>query len=262
MPEVIFQGNSIRYDDQGKGDRALLFLPGWCGSRKVFEPLLERCSKQTRVLSVDWRGHGESGAANGDFGASGLVEDAMAVVEASQANEVVPVALSHAGWVALELRRQMGNRIPKIVLLDWILLDPPPPFLGALQALQDPTQWQSTREQLFSMWLHGLNIPALSEYVRQDMGSFGEEMWGRAGREIGSAYEKLGSPFGQLAALEPQVPVLHLYAQPDDPGYLAAQQDLSSTHPWFHVQKLQAKSHFPMFEVPDDMSAAITTFAM
>jgi hypothetical protein len=41
------------------------------------------------------------------------------VIEASQAQHVVPVALSHAGWVAIELRRRLGALIPKLVLLDW-----------------------------------------------------------------------------------------------------------------------------------------------
>jgi pimeloyl-ACP methyl ester carboxylesterase len=78
-----------------------------------------------------------------------LADDALAVIEASQADRVVLVAMSHAGWVAIELRRRLGARIPKLVLLDWIVLEAPPPFLTVLQALQDPAEWQQTREQLF-----------------------------------------------------------------------------------------------------------------
>ncbi|GIW52791.1 MAG: hypothetical protein KatS3mg081_2146 [Gemmatimonadales bacterium] len=168
------------------------------------------------------------------------MDDALAVIEASRAQEVVPVAMAHAGWVAIELRRRLGVRIPRLVLLDWIVLDPPPPFLGALQSLQDPGQWQQTREQLFSMWLHALDIPALTYYVREDMGSYPFEMWARAGREISDAYAKAGSPVQALANLDTPVPVLHLYAQPEDPGYLAAQQSFGAAHPWFQVSKLEA----------------------
>lgn len=32
------------------------------------------------------------------------------------------------------------------------------------------------------------------------------------------------SPLQALATLDPPAPVLHVYAQPEDPGYLAAQQ--------------------------------------
>lgn len=68
----------------------------------------------------------------GDFGTSDLVEDALSVIEKSGAQSVVPVALSHAGWVAIELRRILGTRVSKLVLLDWIILEAPAPFLGAL----------------------------------------------------------------------------------------------------------------------------------
>lgn len=260
MPKVESHGIRIRYDDQGQGEPALLFLPGWCASRSVFDELTRRCAQWRRTLALDWRGHGQSERPTDDFGADDLADDALAVIEASQADRVVLVALAHAGWVAIELRRRLGARIPKLVLLDWIVLEAPPPFLGALRSLQDPAQWQQTREQLFSMWLHGLDIPALTHHVRDDMGSYPFEMWARAAREIGAAYAKAGSPLRALASLDPPVPVFHLYAQPEDPGYLAAQRSFSATHPWFQVVKLQARSHFPMYEVPDEMAMAIERF--
>lgn len=260
MPEVTSHGTRISYDDQGRGEPALLFMPGWCGSRSVFDQLAARCAARRRTLALDWRGHGQSEAPDGDFGASALVEDALSVIEASGAERVVPVALSHAGWVAIELRRRLGSRVPKLVLLDWIIMEAPPPFLAALQSLQDPSLWQQTREQLFSMWTHGVDIPELSRYVREDMGSYGFDMWSRAGREIGSAYAKAASPLQALATLDPAVQVLHLYAQPDDPGYLAAQQSFGAAHPWFQVHNVQARSHFPLLEAPDEMATAIERF--
>lgn len=261
MPQAKSHGIRICYDDHGQGEPVLLFMPGWCGSRRVFDPLAPRCAGQRRTLVLDWRGHGESERTREDFGFSDLADDALAVIEASQAEQVVPVALSHAGWVAIELRRRLGDRIPKLVLLDWIVLEAPLPFLGALQSLRDPAQWQQTREQLFAMWLQGLDIPELAHYVRDDMGSYPFEMWARAGREIGAAYAKAGSPLQALANLDPPVSVLHLYAQPDDPGYLAAQQSFADRHPWFQVSKLEARSHFPMYEVPEEMAIAIERFA-
>jgi pimeloyl-ACP methyl ester carboxylesterase len=110
------------------------------------------------------------------------------------------------------------------------------------------------------MWLHGLDIPELTAYVRQDMGSYGFDMWARAGREIGAAYAESRSPLQALAALDPAVPVLHMYAQPEDSGYLAAQRSFGAAHPWFQVSKLEALSHFPMLEVPDEMATATERF--
>lgn len=261
MPQARSHGIRISYDDQGQGEPVLLFLPGWCGSRRVFDPLVSRCALRRRTLALDWRAHGESERTTDDFGFSHLVDDAAAVIEESGAQRVVPVALSHAGWVAMELRRRLDARIPKLVLLDWIVLEAPLPFLQALESLQHPAQWQQTRAQLFAMWLQGAEIPPLIRYVHQDMGSYPFDMWARAAREISAAYRKFGSPLEALAVLAPSVPVLHLYAQPDDPAYLAAQRSFRDAgHPWFQVSKLDARSHFPMYEVPDEIVTAIERF--
>lgn len=250
----------IAYDDAGSGEPALLLMPGWASSRRVFAPLLPRVSKSQRVLALDWRGHGSSGDTQRDFGMAQLVDDAIAVIEASGAQSVIPVALSHAGWVAIELRKRLGARIPKLVLLDWIIFDAPPPFLGGLGALQQESSWRDVREQLFSMWRSGSENQELAEFLRTDMGAFPFEMWSRAGREIAAAYGASGSPMKALAALQPPPPVLHIYAQPDDPDLLRAQQAHAGGHAWFDVVKLDARTHFPMFEVPDEMATAIESF--
>ena len=260
MAETHSDGLQISYDDSGQGEPALLFMPGWCSSREVFAQLLPLCASCRRALALDWRGHGQSESPEGDFGDEGLVEDALAVIEASGAQRVVPVAQAHAGWVALELRRRLTGRIPRIVSLSWIVLDPPPPFLGALEALQDPEQWEQARDGLFSMWLEGVDNAEVIRFVREDMGSYGFECWARSGREISAAYAREGSPLRAWAFLAPPVPLLHLYARPPDPGYLAAQEAFAEEHAWFSVRKLEAHSHFPQIEVPDKVAEAIERF--
>ncbi len=258
--EALSGGLRINYADAEAGEPALLLLPGWCGSRAVFSHLAAQCSTHRRTLMLDWRGHGQSESPAGDFGNEDLVQDALAVIESSGASSVIPVALSHAGWVALELRRRLGVRIPKLVLLDWIITDPPPPFLGALTALQSQETWEQTRAQLFALWLHGVEHAEVIRYVRKDMASYGFPMWARAGREISAAYAQQRSPLQALAQLTPPIPTLHLYSQPNEPGYFAAQQSFADAHPWFRVHKLTAPSHFPCIEAADELSAAIESF--
>lgn len=246
--------------ERGDQDPTLLLLPGWCGDRSVFDPLVSPLGEEHRVVSVDWPGHGDSPAATGDFGTADLVEETVEVIRATGAQVVVPVALSHAGWVAIELRRRLGPAtVPGIVLLDWMVLGPPPPFLEALEGLQDPDAWEQVRAALFEMWLGDLDIPGLEAYVGS-MGDYDFDMWSRAGREIKAAFAEHGSPVAALTALDPPPRTLHLYAQPDDPGLLAAQQAYAGEHGWFSVVKLNAAGHFPMFEVPEAMSAEITRF--
>lgn len=182
------------------------------------------------------------------------------MIRESGVNRIIPVALAHSGWIAIELCRRLGERVPAIVLVDWLILDPPSRFIEALTAFQDPLTWQATRDQLFDMWLQGVNHPKVIHMVRAVMGSYSPDMWARAGREIGNAYRREGSPLKALAKLDPPVPVLHLYAQPEDSEFLLAQEGFAATHPWFTVRKLTARSHFPMLEVPAEMASLIESF--
>ena len=87
---------TISYEDSGVGEPTLLFLPGWCSSRAIFGELASRFVPRHRVLALDWRGHGGSSSAEPDFGTPELVADALAVIAASGARQIVPVAMSHA----------------------------------------------------------------------------------------------------------------------------------------------------------------------
>src|SRR5262249_620642 len=120
--------------------------------------------------------------------------------------------------------------------------------------------WSTARDLLFSIWLRGVDNDELRCFLPSDMGAYGFDMWARAGREIETAYRRWGSPLAALAGLGATLPVLHLYAQPEEPGYLAAQHSFAASHPWYSVVRLNARSHFPMFEVPQEMNAEIERF--
>jgi len=250
----------ITYDDLGTGGPALLFLPGWCGDRTVFDPLLPRVTRHRRAISMDLRDHGESARTEADFGTGEVVDDAIAVIERTGVERVVPVGLSHAGWAAIEVRRRLGaERVPAIVLLDWMVLGPPPGFLDALAGLQQPQAWEQVRSALFAMWTTGIDVAPLHDYVA-GMAGYGFRHWQRAGREIAAAFAAEDTPLAALERLDVPCPTLHLYAQPADDAVLAAQLAYGAEHPWFRVHRLAARSHFPMFEVPDEVAAAIEDF--
>jgi pimeloyl-ACP methyl ester carboxylesterase len=246
-------------DDLGTGEPALLLVPGWCGDRTVFETLAGDLAVGRRTLVTDLRGQGGRAGESADFDSAAQVDDLVATLDARGADCVVPVALSHAGWFAIELRRRLGpHRVPGLVLLDWMPLGTPPGFADALAGLQDPAHWEEVRAGLTTMWTTGVDDPAIHDYVT-GMAAYGFEHWSRAGREISLGFAE-GSPVAALAALG-GCPTLHLYAQPADPAYLALQQEFAALHPWFRVRRLDAVSHFPMLEVPGTMAREIEEFA-
>ena len=260
MPYADNNGVRIAYDDLGPRDApALLFLTGWCSSKERWAAVAESCSASRRVLSLEWRGHGSSERGSADFGLEEMVTDALAVADAAGVETFVPCAASHSGFVALELRRRYPHRVPRLVHVDWYVIPPPAPYRAVLEQLVTTEGWPVARDTLFRIWRGGVDTPEIEEALAV-MNRHGADMWMRSGREILAGYARVGSPTAAWAALEPSVPVLHVYGQPPAPEFLAAQHEFAAAHPWFAVTKLAGTSHFAMIETPAEVSAAILAF--
>jgi pimeloyl-ACP methyl ester carboxylesterase len=261
---VDSEGIRIYYDARGEGEPALLCLPGFCNDHTIFAPLVERLSADHRVLVMDWRGHGKSQASDRDFGFAEMAGDAVAVIEDNGAHSVIPYAQGQLPWVAVELRRRLGERVPKMVASSWPVISArgnplAPRFLAAMEALQDEARGREAAEKVVAMFVSG--APAsLQTQIRNQMLSHGFEMWSRAGREISAMFAQEGDPLAALSKLSPPVPVLHVYAQPPAPEYLSTQESFARDHPWFHVRRLEAASQFPTLEVPDETARVVREF--
>jgi pimeloyl-ACP methyl ester carboxylesterase len=235
--DVVSHGTKIVYDDVGDGEPALLLMSGWCAPRTYYNHFVALSSLKRRCLVIDWPGHGDSELPKADFGEKELVDAAKEVIRKSGARRVVPVAAAHSGWVAIELRRELPETIQELVLPDWLVLQPPREFLEGLRGLQNPEQWKQIRDGLFAEWLAGIDNAKVSGYVRKEMGSFGYDMWSRAGREIAMSYNRFGSPLSALEKLGPSPPrVLHIYSIPKDDAFLKSQEVYSREHSWFSVE--------------------------
>ena len=264
MPYADSEGIRIYYDDRGEGEPVLLGMPGWCNKQTIFAPLAERLSSDHRVLAMDWRGHGHSQASDRDFGFAENAVDALAVIEDSGAQSVVPIAQGQAPWAAIELHKLLGERMPKMVLSSWPVISPSKNplasrFLGAIKALQYYERWREGTEQLLTMWLSGAPAPVETQ-IREQMLLQGYETWSRAGREILAKYALGGEPLQVLSRLSPPVSVLHVYAQPHAPEYLAIQEAFAREHPWYSVHRLGGVSQFPTLEVPEETAGVIIDF--
>jgi pimeloyl-ACP methyl ester carboxylesterase len=248
-------------DVQGSGEPALLLLTGWCSSRGRWAHAAPLLARHRRVVSFDWRGHGDSRPAPGDFGTAEMVEDALSVIDATGLGTFIPCSASHSGWVAIELARRVGpERVPAIVHVDWMLVEPSAPYMWLISQLQSPDRWPEARDALFEIWRADDDSAPIADAISV-MNRQGAEMWMRSGREIEAAYARAGSPLRALAALEPPRMVLHLYGQPPAQQYLDVQQRFAAEHDWFSVRRLDARTHFSMIEMPEAVAAGIEDLA-
>jgi pimeloyl-ACP methyl ester carboxylesterase len=260
LPTAIADGLRIEYADTGDGEGLpLVCLTGWCSSRARFDRLVPKLSPSRRVVSLDWRGHGGSEAPNTDWGTDEQVRDALAVVEAAGLERFAVVSASHSGWVAIELRRRLGDRVEKIVHMDWLVVEPSDAYMALIRRAQSEETWSEARDTLFEIWRGGVESADVEDALAV-MKRHPGEMWMRSGREIESGFARNRSPLRALSALETTPHVLHLYGQPHDPSYLDRQQKFAAENDWFRPRQVNARSHFTMIERPDQAAAEIDSF--
>ncbi len=261
MPQVRSNDAIIEYDDEGLGDPAVLLLPGWCGTREAFGHVRDLLAARRRVLALDWRGHGASSAPPDDFGEEDLVHDALAVIADSGAQSIVPVALAHAGWVGIDLRRRLGPAVPGLVVVDWIVTEAPAAFLTTLEDLRSDADRDDAVAGLLQHWQAGVPDATLTALLA-GMGAAPDALWDRAAREIESSYARFGSPLRALAGLGHPPPVLHLVPTADGAFSFERQRAYEAEHHWYHAAQLPARSHMPLLEAPQQATDEIERFVL
>lgn len=124
-------GVPIRYEMQGDGPIALVFVHGWCCDRSYWENQVDFFSPDHTVVTLDLPGHGESGMDRPGWPLDAFASDVQAVVEGLDLPRVVLVGHSMGGPIVLDAARLIPERVLGVVAVD---------------TLQD-AEWELTSEQ-------------------------------------------------------------------------------------------------------------------
>ena len=123
MPTFARGSATIAYSDTGappeRADapavffgHALLFS-GW-----MFHPQIAAPKSQYRCVAIDWRGQGDSPAANDGYDMDTLTDDAVALIESLRVAPVHFVGLSMGGFVGQRIDARRPELIRTLTLLD------------------------------------------------------------------------------------------------------------------------------------------------
>jgi len=111
-------GTKIIYSVYGKGEPALVFVHGWCGSRAVWYKQVPYFAKKYKVVVLDLAGHGASGCQRKAYTQEAYGEDVAAVVNAAGAKKVILIGHSMSGTIILEANRLIKDRVIGLVAID------------------------------------------------------------------------------------------------------------------------------------------------
>jgi len=244
-------GLQLAYDAAGAGDPPMIFVHGWCCDRSYFAPQFAHFAKRHAVVTMDLRGHGDSGrpeATHGRYDIDKLAGDVLSVATAAGFGRPVLVGHSLGALIGLACAAQ-ADAIRALVMVD------PAPITNeraktffresvAAVAADDDGSWRAkfaagmflstdvTRraaiiDQMTSM------PPAISAEVMRVMGEFDSSVLARA-----------------------TVPVLSIGSA----GPANAPADLRRLCPAIIIGQTVGAGHFCQLEVPDQVNAMIEHF--
>jgi non-heme chloroperoxidase len=111
-------GVEITYQVAGAGPIDVLFLHGWAGSGRYFDQTVELLDpSRTRVITFDFRGHGDSGRADSGYTLDQIADDAIAVADAAGSKQFVVVGFSMSGKFAQYITAEHPDRVLGQVLV-------------------------------------------------------------------------------------------------------------------------------------------------
>jgi pimeloyl-ACP methyl ester carboxylesterase len=111
-------GVRIAYSVYGKGEPALVFVHGWCGSRSVWDKQIPFFAKKYKVIALDLAGHGASGRQRRVYTQELFGEDVAAVVNAEKVDKAILIGHSMSGTIILEANRLLKEKAYGLIAID------------------------------------------------------------------------------------------------------------------------------------------------
>jgi len=110
-------GVELAWEDAGQGAPVIL-LHAFPLNRKMWAPQVEALAGGYRVVTLDFRGHGESGIAAEDSTMERLAEDVRRVLDELGLQRVVLGGLSMGGYVVFAFYRRWPEHVAALILAD------------------------------------------------------------------------------------------------------------------------------------------------
>lgn len=261
MQEIQVGNNTLQFQEAGSGETTLLLMTGWCQDDRLYRHVIPLLAEHYHVLQVNYRGHREGLAYDGEFGAAELIEDMAAVLDLKGVKQAVPISCSHGGWVNIGLAEKLGiDRIPRCIVTDWAM-NPPQEFHDGIKRGQTDEHWSEVRNHLYKIWIGGSRSQDVIDHCYKEFEEYGQEMWVRSCRVIEGVHNEWETPLKRIMALAPSRPVAHIFSQPATEEYEALHKQAAEANPWFTYYRLQpGVSHFPTLESPAAYAAAVRDF--
>jgi pimeloyl-ACP methyl ester carboxylesterase len=267
LRKIAVRGIEMELEDAGEGERALVLVHGFTGSRDDFREHVPELARLGRTLALDQRGHGgtsNTGRAE-DYTLDGLVADLTAAFDGLHLARADLLGHSLGGMVALRFALAHPERVASLVLMDTSARPMPLPIPEPVRAALT----QLVHAQGVAALLPGMrqrpeaDLPPSMRRTIERMGA--EVFWGRIQRKLEAmdpvAWTTLLSVLGGCAPAadrlgEIRCPTLVLVGAEDQP-FLAPADELERGIPGARRVTIEDAAHSPQLENPPAWAAVI-----
>ena len=111
-------GTDLHYEVYGKGERTILFVPPWSiVHSRIYKAQIPYFGDHFRVLTFDPRGNGKSGRPPSarDYNSDSMVDDAIAVLDATGTDKAILFGMSLGGLYSALLASHFPSRIEALI---------------------------------------------------------------------------------------------------------------------------------------------------
>ncbi|KAH7153849.1 Alpha/Beta hydrolase protein [Fusarium sp. MPI-SDFR-AT-0072] len=248
-------GVELSFDDRGmiSSEPTIVCLPGLGQDHRGYKYILPFLVGKYRVIRIVWRGHGANRDPMDKWSVEDQATDTIALLDSLQVQTFIPISQSHGGWCAMEMAVRLGKeRVPAVLLTDFILTRPLAEFIKNLQMIQNKETWYQGQAALVKGWLNNTTSKNVLDHCENDVSAHRFENWSHFCWLVERNYERWGSPMERLETVNDPPLVRHIFSHPRDEAYVAAHEEFALKHPdWFSFARLDGESHFLVVELPE-----------
>lgn len=241
-------GVTLRFDEAGEGDPAIVFVHGWCCSRDNWRQQVAHFSRSHRVIALDQRGHGESDKPDQDYTIDGFVEDLAWFIGDRGLDRPVVVGHSMGGAIAMNLARKHPQLTRGVVMVDSPITPLPDPLQpvadSTLAAIQSPA-YKQVAEGFVRTFMFDTNSPlGLADELIAAMSEAPQRLMHTALTDLLSPHTMEPGPI--------PVPALYIRAATN----YSAEDAQTERYPGLEAATINC-AHFIQLERPDETNALV-----
>lgn len=146
-----FDGVSISFDNEGKGETTIILVHGWSNTRSIWDAQVSHFSEKYRVIAVDLPGFGKSGNNRSEWTIASYGEDISTIIQQLNLKKVVLVGFSLGAPIVIEAANKVPDHVIGVVLVDdlqEVEMQIPPPMAHYLDSVMMDLINNPTKEKL------------------------------------------------------------------------------------------------------------------